>query len=144
MTDNQYLRAKVDQLARRLLDLDTGRDRGMVLIKVRGMISYLLATLETDNHHRLLQVREELVDLLRPFDRGHGSLYDRGKSDSYYHRKRDPHWRLTKDDGRVVRIDATTEKEIAEYNAGYDDNEADPDARKDYGRPIGAFDDDQS
>ena len=59
----------------------------------------------------------------QPFDRKHGSLYDRGGADSYYGRRRDPHWYP---DGTYngEKVPAVTAEEIAEYNAGYDDNEA--------------------
>lgn len=53
----------------------------------------------------------------------HGCLYDRGGADSYYGRRRDPHWYP---DGTYngEKVPAVTAEEIAEYNAGYDDNEA--------------------
>ena len=56
------------------------------------------------------------------FNRGHGSLWDRGSSDSYYSRPRDPHWYP---DGSYhgLRIDQLNEYDIAEYMAGYDHNE---------------------
>jgi len=56
------------------------------------------------------------------FNRGHGSLWDRGSADSYYSRPRDPHWYP---DGSYhgQRIDQLNEYEIAEYMAGYDHNE---------------------
>lgn len=57
------------------------------------------------------------------FDRKrHGGLYDRGGADSYYHRPRDPHW-WPEGTGKGKRIDVTSPEEVAEYNAGYDDNE---------------------
>ena len=58
------------------------------------------------------------------FDRArHGSLSDRGSADSWYSRPRDPHWYP---DGsyRNERVTDLTPAEIAEYHAGYDDNEA--------------------
>ena len=53
----------------------------------------------------------------------HGCLYDRGGADSYYGRRRDPHWYP---DGTYngEKVPAVTAEQIAEYNAGYDDNEA--------------------
>ena len=58
------------------------------------------------------------------FDRTrHGGLYDRGSADSWYSRPRDPHWYP---DGSYCneRVTDLTPAEIAEYHAGYDDNEA--------------------
>jgi len=52
----------------------------------------------------------------------HGSLYDRGSADSYYHRPRSPHW-YPEGTGNGARVTALTSEEIAEYMAGYDDNE---------------------
>ena len=52
----------------------------------------------------------------------HGSLFDRGGADSYYHRKRDPHW-YPNGTNRPPRIIELTEEEIAEYHLGYDENE---------------------
>lgn len=57
------------------------------------------------------------------FDRDrHGSLYDRGAADSYYHRSRVPHWypNGTYNGPMIENLD---KKQIAEYNAGYDYNE---------------------
>jgi len=49
-----------------------------------------------------------------------GSLYDRGRADAYYKRNPDPHWwpEGTYNGERVI---AQTEREIAEYLDGYDD-----------------------
>lgn len=60
----------------------------------------------------------------------HGSLFDRGSADSYYGRRRDPHY------GGVggqsgERIADLTDAEVAEYHAGYDYNERHGD-KKDY------------
>jgi len=57
------------------------------------------------------------------FDRKrHGSLYDRGSADSYYHRSAAPHWypEGTHKGKRVTDLD---DYEVAEYNAGYTANE---------------------
>lgn len=57
------------------------------------------------------------------FDRErHGSLYDRGSADSYYHRRRRPHWypQGTYNGDAITNL---TAEEVAEYNAGYDFNE---------------------
>lgn len=58
-----------------------------------------------------------------PFDRSHGSLYDRGSADSYYRRPRDPHYGGVGGDSGS-RVDVTgSDHWVAEYNEGYDDNE---------------------
>ena len=61
----------------------------------------------------------------------HGDPFDRGSADSYYGRGRFPH------KGGVggasgPRIDKLTDREVAEYHAGYDYNEAMGD-KKDWG-----------
>ena len=53
--------------------------------------------------------------------RGHGSPYDRGQADSYYSRRRSPHW-IDHASGSV-RSTSLTEEERAEYFAGYEQNE---------------------
>jgi hypothetical protein len=58
-----------------------------------------------------------------PFDRAHGSLYDRGSADSYYGRPRHPHW-WPHGTNKGYMLLAKTEAEIAEYAAGFRDNEA--------------------
>ena len=57
------------------------------------------------------------------FMRGkHGCLYDRGSADSYYGRRRDPHYGgVGGDSGN--RVDQLTAEEVAEYQAGYTYNE---------------------
>jgi hypothetical protein len=56
------------------------------------------------------------------FDRNrHGGLYDRGGSDSYYRRPRDPHW-YPNGTYNGERIDDLTNEEIEEYNKGYYEN----------------------
>lgn len=61
----------------------------------------------------------------------HGGLYDRGGADSYYGRPRNPHYFVgaTYTSEKVTDL---TPEEIAEYNRGYDDNEAGGD-KKDWG-----------
>ena len=54
-------------------------------------------------------------------DRSHGSPYDRGRADSYYHRRDRPHKWLD-GIGRVEVIDLTPD-EIEEYRQGYQENE---------------------
>ena len=52
----------------------------------------------------------------------HGDSFDRGMSDSYYGRIRGPHKGGVGGDSGP-RIDELSADEIAEYHAGYDDNE---------------------
>jgi len=56
----------------------------------------------------------------------HGSLFDRGSADSYYRRGHNAHWypNGSYNDPRVTDLD---DDQIAEYNAGYDDNESNGD-----------------
>ena len=61
----------------------------------------------------------------------HGSLFDRGSADSYYGRVRSPHY-YPNGTGHLPRIDALTEAEKAEYNAGYDWNEESGDKKSWY------------
>ena len=54
----------------------------------------------------------------------HGSLFDRGSADSYYHRPRNPHMYAgaTMQSPRIPES-AMTPDEVLAYHAGYDDNE---------------------
>lgn len=54
----------------------------------------------------------------------HGGAYDRGEADSYYRRRRNPHYFVGHSflSTEVTEKDMTPE-EIAAYNQGYDDNE---------------------
>lgn len=69
--------------------------------------------------------QEKVVRALKgwQFVRGtHGCLFDRGSADSYYGRPRQPHYGgVGGDSGR--RVEQLTAEEVAEYQAGYDDNE---------------------
>jgi hypothetical protein len=69
--------------------------------------------------------QERVVRALKgwQFVRGtHGCLYDRGSADSYYGRRRDPHYGgVGGDSGK--RVEVTDESSVAEYMAGYDYNE---------------------
>ena len=66
------------------------------------------------------------------FDRNrHGALYDRGSADSWYNRGKEPHWYPT-GSYNEPRIEDLDERQIAEYNAGFDDNESDLFARKEW------------
>jgi hypothetical protein len=65
---------------------------------------------------------KEAQELTKMFDKSHGSFFDRGSADSYYHRARNPH-RGGVGGNSGPRIPATTESEIQAYHAGYDYNE---------------------
>jgi len=71
------------------------------------------------------QEQEKVVQALKgwQFVRGtHGCLYDRGSADSYYGRRRDPHYGgVGGDSGK--RVEQLTAEEVAEYQAGYTYNE---------------------
>jgi hypothetical protein len=49
----------------------------------------------------------------------HGSPFDRGGADSYYGRERDPHY-YPEGSYRGEKITQLTQRELAEYNFGYD------------------------
>lgn len=55
----------------------------------------------------------------------HGGPFDRGSADSYYNRGRRPHYftGATYQSTQIEEVDMS-EKEIADYNAGYEYNEA--------------------
>ena len=61
----------------------------------------------------------------------HGSLYDRGSADSYYDRDPSPHW-YPEGSYHGDRMAAHSDEEIAEYMAGYRNNEASGN-KKDWG-----------
>jgi hypothetical protein len=52
----------------------------------------------------------------------HGSPFDRGSADSYYHRPPSPH-KYPNGTGNLPRVEELTEEEIQAYNAGYQFNE---------------------
>ena len=62
--------------------------------------------------------------------KNHGSLYDRGRADSYYGRPRGPHYGGVGGDSGP-RVEVTDKLSRDEYNAGYDYNERFGD-KKDY------------
>ena len=71
------------------------------------------------------QEQEQVVRALKgwQFMRSkHGSLYDRGSSDSYYGRRADPHYGGVGGDSGERRA-AETAQEVNEYLAGYEYNE---------------------
>jgi len=61
----------------------------------------------------------------------HGGPWDRGAADSYYGRPRSPHYFVAGTYTSAKSTDLTPE-EIADYHAGYDDNERNGD-KKDWG-----------
>jgi len=61
-------------------------------------------------------------------DHAHGSPYDRGSADSWYRRQPQPHYMI--DEARIEKVNMTAEQ-IAEYEAGFADNEK-TGGRKDY------------
>ena len=74
---------------------------------------------------------KEAQALTSMFDKSHGSFFDRGSADSYYHRSRDPH-RGGVAGGSGPRVEATEPDELEAYHAGYDYNEQYGD-KKDWG-----------
>ena len=77
---------------------------------------------------------EAIIRALRgwQFDRTrHGSLFDRGSADSYYHRGPQPHYGGV-GGGSGERVEVTDEASVAEYMAGYRDNELHG-SKKDFG-----------
>jgi hypothetical protein len=58
----------------------------------------------------------------RQYDAGHGSWFDRGSADSYYHRPPCPH-RGGVGGTSGQRVEATNPKDVAAYMAGYRYNE---------------------
>lgn len=80
----------------------------------------------------MITQQEKLIQVLRgpQFSRSHGSLYDRGSADSYYGRMPDPHW-YPEGTGHGIKVVELNDVEVAEYMAGYEDNEKSGD-KKDY------------
>ena len=62
-------------------------------------------------------------------NQAHGSPYDRGSADSWYRRPPEAHYMIN--GARIERADMTAEQ-IAEYEAGFLDNEKRIDSRTDY------------
>jgi hypothetical protein len=66
----------------------------------------------------LYMYKSEISD----YDTAHGSAFDRGSADSYYHRPRSPHmWPAGTYQGEMVTD--LDRGEIEAYHAGYDWNE---------------------
>ena len=67
------------------------------------------------------------------YDCEHGSPFDRGSADSYYHRGREPHrGGVGGDSGPRIPMNMLSAEEINAYHAGYDWNEKYGD-KKDWG-----------
>lgn len=67
------------------------------------------------------------------YDQTHGSPFDRGSADSYYHRPRNPHyWPEGTYKGEQVTKEQMTPAQIQAYLAGYQWNEQFGD-KKDWG-----------
>jgi hypothetical protein len=64
-----------------------------------------------------------IADVETQHDTRHGGPYDRGSADSYYGRRRNPHYYVG-GTGHSKPIMRLTAKEREAYNAGYNDNEA--------------------
>ena len=68
---------------------------------------------------------DKIIRALRgwQFDRErHGSLWDRGSADSYYSRSPNPHYGGV-GGGSGERVEVADKASVAEYMAGYDNNE---------------------
>jgi hypothetical protein len=77
-------------------------------------------------------MHDTLIPFVPQFDRKqHGGLFDRGRADSYYGRPRNPHW-YPNGTYKGDLVEDLTPAEVAEYLAGYDDNERNGD-KKDWG-----------
>jgi hypothetical protein len=73
------------------------------------------------------------ADTYKNYDTTHGSPFDRGSADSYYHRGRDPHWYPEGTyKGERVGKEQMTAQQIQAYLAGYQYNEQFGD-KKDWG-----------
>lgn len=81
----------------------------------------------------MLKEKQRVIDILKGWQfvrENHGSLYDRGSADSYYGRTRDPHYGGVLGDSGP-RVAVNDDASVAEYMAGYMDNEA-TGSKKDY------------
>ncbi len=63
------------------------------------------------------------------FDKRHGGPYDRGAADSWYGRPFRPHY-FPGASYAAPEVTDLTPEEVAAYRAGFNENEADPSARK--------------
>ena len=72
-----------------------------------------------------VEEQEAVVRALRGWQwvrKNHGSLFDRGSADSYYHRPHDPHYGGVGGESGP-RVEVQDQASVAEYLAGYKDNE---------------------
>lgn len=90
----------------------------------RAALAYAAMLARDTDSYRTWEARQRRVD---PLDRSHpGSLYQRGENDSYYRRRRQPHYGdVLMAFGAIPRVDVTDAAMVAEYEAGYDANERD-------------------
>ena len=139
-TDN-----KLAKLLTRFINQSEGADRAVALdaieyIKKLGYIEQFATSLDyfgvdlDEGDSTVDAEKKQVIRALKnewQFDRKrHGSLFDRGSADSYYSRSRDPHYGgVGGDSGNRVKV--TDAESIAEYLAGFQDNEENGD-RKDY------------
>ena len=78
-----------------------------------------IAMLEHSEQKKIVQALKG-----REWIRGtHGCLYDRGSADSYYHRKPNPHYGGSGGEFGFTEVKVTDPSAVAEYMAGYLDNE---------------------
>ena len=72
-----------------------------------------------------------MMFLEQSYNQRHGGPYDRGQADSYYGREYSPHY-FTGDSYNSTRLELVdmSAKEIADYTAGYRDNEANGDKKE--------------
>jgi hypothetical protein len=60
----------------------------------------------------------------KQYEQTHGNAFDRGSADSYYGRRRDPHyWPEGTYKGTRVEAEQMTDSQLEAYHAGYDYNE---------------------
>jgi hypothetical protein len=86
-----------------------------------------IAMLSTDEQKKIVQALKG-----REWVRGtHGCLYDRGSADSYYGRPPNPHYGGSGGEFGFTEVRVTDPAAVAEYMAGYNDNE-DAGSFKDY------------
>lgn len=74
----------------------------------------------------MIKEQERVLKILKGWQwdrKQHGCLYDRGSADSYYGRSRDPHYGGVGGDSGA-RVSVNDNESVAEYMAGYNDNEA--------------------
>ena len=67
----------------------------------------------------------------KAYEKEHGSCFDRGSADSYYHRPREPHY-WPEGTGHGTKVTELTVEQLEAYHAGYDWNEQYGD-KKDWG-----------